>query len=344
MTRTKLILVVLALVIGASVPISYINYDLSKDVVFAVSEAFKYQSAQKITYDESGVPYVSYKYQNGEYVGEKRRNPVSTSQAARKYLEEYKETGDDAYKELFFNCSDWLVENAVVKENYSVWEYSDVITYPNFTLYPPWVSSMAQGLGVAVLAHAYDLTDNEEYLRAAKLALEAFFIPVEDGGVLQIDEDGGWWYLEYGYKGEPKPRTLNGFIYSLIGLREYYEITNDGDALLLFNKGAEELKRHLDEYDTGSYTVYDLVGTPASKFYHEIHVEQMLTMYNLTGDPIFLQYHEKWTDYKNSLGNVLKKNILNRLNIAIYIFNLIIISIVVFGFMVARDYRLKKRM
>ncbi len=130
--------------------------------------------------------------------------------------------------------------------------------------------------------------------------------------------------MEYGYKGEPKPKTLNGFIFALIGIHEYYRITKDDDALYLFNRGLDELKRHLDDYDTGSYTVYDLVGTPAGK-YHEVHVKQMLTMYNLTGDPIFLEYYEKWKAYSNDLWNIIDKRILNRLNIAIYVFNTIIL-------------------
>ena len=255
-----------------------------------------------------------------------------------KYLEKYYETKDEKYKELFLNCSDWLVENAKNKGNYSVWEYSSIIYYPNFTLYPPWVSGMAQGQGIQVLAYAYNLTGNEIYLNTAKSALGAFYVPVEEGGVLYIEDDGGWWYLEYGYKGEPKPKTLNGFIFALIGIHEYYRITKDDDALYLFNRGVDELKRHLDDYDTGSYTVYDLVGTPAGK-YHEVHVKQMLTMYNLTGDPIFLEYYEKWKAYSNDLWNIIDKRILNRLNIAIYVFNTIILFCISIFIMLIQGHR-----
>ena len=116
--------------------------------------------------DEKGVPYVYYKWQKGNYVEELRRNPVTISQYAMEYLKQYIETGDEKYKKLFLNCSDWLVENAEIKGNYSVWVYSSKITYPNFTLEPPWVSGMAQGLGIEVLTHAYNLTGDEKYLKA----------------------------------------------------------------------------------------------------------------------------------------------------------------------------------
>ncbi len=310
-----------------ALPLSILDYEIAKEVVFAISDALHYQSPKKVVLDERGVPYLYYKWQKGHYVGEMRRNPVTISQFAMDYLEKYKKTDDKRYKRLFLNCSDWLVENAEIRGNYSVWVYQSRITYPNFTLEPPWVSGMAQGLGLTVLAHAYNLTGDEKYLKAAQLALNAFIIPVEEGGVLHIDEDGGWWYLEYGYKGEPKPRTLNGFIYALMGIHEYYKITGDEKALFLFNKGVEELKRHLHEYDTGSWTRYDLVGTMANEKYHKVHVEQMEIMYNLTGDPIFLHYYEKWKTYSENPWNVLTKKILTKLNLAIYAFNVAVVFI-----------------
>ena len=150
-----------------AIPISLIDYKIAENLVFKIADFLRYQSPKKIILDEKGVPYISYKWQKGNYVGELRRNPVTISQYAMRYLKQYIETGDEKYKKLFLNCSDWLVENAEIKGNYSVWVYSSKITYPNFTLEPPWVSGMAQGLGIEVLAHAYNLTGDEKYLKAA---------------------------------------------------------------------------------------------------------------------------------------------------------------------------------
>ena len=340
--KTKQIISLLTILLIVAIPLSYVDYNIAKDAVFTISDTIGYQSPKKIILDESGVPYVEYKYQNGKYVGEKRRNPVTISQTGMEYLDKYYETKDEKYKELFLNCSDWLVENAKNKGDYSVWEYMGNIPYPNFTIYPPWVSGMAQGQGIQVLAYAYNLTGNETYLNTAKSALGAFYVPVEEGGVLYIDDDGGWWYLEYGYKGEPKPKTLNGFIFALIGLHEYYKITKDADALYLFNKGVDELKRHLDDYDTGCYTVYDLVGTPASGKYHDVHVKQMLIMYNITKDPVFMQYYGKWKAYSDKPGNILTKGILKRLNIAIYMFNIFILFCVGLSALLILKYKKNK--
>ncbi|MGP8321587.1 MAG: D-glucuronyl C5-epimerase family protein [Methanosarcinaceae archaeon] len=337
----KKILTILVILAFCAIPLSYLDYNFAEKSVFYISNGIGYQSSKEIILDESGVPYIEYKYQNGEYVGEKRRNPVTISQTAMNYLDSYNETNDIQYKDLFLNCSNWLVENAVERDNYSVWEYSSIISYPNFVLNPPWVSAMAQGQAIQVLAYAYDLTGDKKYLNTAKSALNSFYVLVENGGVLHIDEDGGWWYLEYCYKEQPKPRTLNGFIFALIGIHEYYTITNDENALFLFDEGVNELKNHLSDYDTGSYTVYDVVGTPAGK-YHQIHVDQMLLMYNLTKDPLFLDYHTKWEGYSEDNINILTKNILKRLNVAIYIFNLSILYGIAFIFLLFKHYGEKK--
>ena len=140
-------------------------------------------SCEKITMDGKGVPIVDYGYfppkdMSNEgvsytdkpgytYVG-KHENAVATSQQGLAYYSQY-ESGNQTAGKLFLNCADWLVENAIVKGNYSVWEY-------NFTSYAyrdlplPYVSGMAQGLGVNVLANAYNMTvTRNTFLQQIKL-------------------------------------------------------------------------------------------------------------------------------------------------------------------------------
>ena len=64
-----------------------------------------------IDLDEKGVP--SY------------RNPVTISQTAMSYYQQYQE-GNKSARGFFLNCSDWLVENAAKRDNYSVWLYSNI--------------------------------------------------------------------------------------------------------------------------------------------------------------------------------------------------------------------------
>jgi heparosan-N-sulfate-glucuronate 5-epimerase len=104
--------------------------------------------------------------------------------------------------------------------------------------------------------------------------MQSFFIEVKNGGVTYKNpETGGWWYEEYPNP-DPNDRVLNGFIFALLGVHEYYERTGNKDAKYLFDKGIIELKNHLSDYDTGEWTYYDQVGNIASIGYHSLHVNK----------------------------------------------------------------------
>jgi hypothetical protein len=57
----------------------------------------------------------------------------------------------------------------------------------------------------------------------------------------------------------PPAHILNGFIFALFGLYDYYRVTQDEHALELFNAGIETLRSKLHLYDTGRVTRYDLL-------------------------------------------------------------------------------------
>jgi heparosan-N-sulfate-glucuronate 5-epimerase len=283
-------------------------------------------SCEKITLDNKGVPIVDYGYFSPidmpsggvsyvakpgyAYVG-KHYNAVSTAQTGLEYYAQY-ENGNQSAEKLFLNCADWLVENAAVKGNYSVWEYNYTsFAYRNITL--PYVSGMAQGLGINVLADAYNMTGNKKYLSAADLALNAFFVDVNRGGVTYKDNDG-WWYEEYAQRNNiQQPRVLNGFIICLGGIKNYYEMTKDERAKYLYDVGFKDLKLHLADYDTGNWTNYDMVGTKATLPYHQTHVGLMDEVYRSTGDPEFKMYRDKWGNYEltllKSMRDELDRNI-----------------------------------
>jgi heparosan-N-sulfate-glucuronate 5-epimerase len=85
-----------------------------------------------------------YGYTDGVHIGI-QRNPVIVSQQALKYWDEI-QNGDEKSEALFLNCSDWLVDNAVLYGNYTVWEYN--FPWPSRNLTSPWISGMAQGQGI----------------------------------------------------------------------------------------------------------------------------------------------------------------------------------------------------
>jgi len=154
---------------------------------------------------------------------------------------------------------------------------------------------MAQGEAISVLSRAYLLTENQSYIESAERAIGAFEHSVNEGGVRYIDENDNVFYLEYACQAHP--RVLNGFVFSLFGLLDFYKTTGCKKALSLFNHGIKTLKVRLKDYDTSDWTYYDLLGKRSTKTYHRIHYTQLFELYSLTRDWQFLEYAEKWSSY-----------------------------------------------
>jgi heparosan-N-sulfate-glucuronate 5-epimerase len=250
--------------------------------------------------DDNGV--MMYKYPSiGHYV----YNPLLLSASGEDYYKKYENTGDTKSKEYFINTANWLVNNAKDKEGgkYSVWEFD--FTWPWYIeLTPPYYSGYAQAIGIVVLAHAYNLTNNTMYLDEANKAFQAFLFDYDDGGVTTIEDDNGdlMFIHELGKPGFQKTYILNGQTGALLHIWQFYELTNNPVSKSIFDKGINYLKHNLWKYDTGSWSHYDLkpIGQSenlASMNYQKIHVDQLNKLYNITGEPILKEYADKFNNY-----------------------------------------------
>lgn len=230
----------------------------------------------------------------------KRYNPAAIALYALSQYNMFVDTGKDQYKESFLNHANWLVDNLIDKGKFGVWHYDFRWITPGYVCSPPWISSMAQGLGISVLIRACEMTKNEKYLEIAKKALVSFEVPISEGGVLYIDKKGDVWYEEYACK--KGAQVLNGVIFALIGVYEMYECNNDKNAKEIFDKGVQTLKRRLGDFNLNllffKWSKYD------NKFliysgqkYHDTHIKQMKWLYDNTEEKLFYKYQKKWADY-----------------------------------------------
>ncbi|CAO1325006.1 unnamed protein product [Diamesa tonsa] len=169
-----------------------------------------------------------------------------------------------------------------------------------------WLSSMAQGHGISLLARAYYHSGgNRKYLNAAINALKPFRVPSAQGGVLAKFMGKYHWYEEY--PTTPASFVLNGFIYSLLGLYDLHQIApKSKEAGLLFDQGMVSLKKMITLYDMGSGTSYDLrhftlgIAPNVARWdYHVTHVNQLLLLATIDDDLIFSQTAERWRGYMN---------------------------------------------
>ncbi|MCM2283284.1 MAG: D-glucuronyl C5-epimerase family protein [Desulfobacula sp.] len=248
--------------------------------------------------DQDGIPKVFYpKLKEAFY------NPVYISHKAIAFYENFKTSKKDSESvKSFIKYSIWLKNNLRIMSygdlTYGIWEYH--FAWPNYRLTPPWRSGMAQGAGIKVLHSAFEVTGDETFLVAAKYALTAFMIEVKNGGVTYKDSPDEWWFEEYAGGNNLESRVLNGAIYALIDIYEFWENTGNEDAKKIYNLGLNSIRKNLEKYDAGWWSYYDLTGTIATQKYHNVHIELLKRLYDITGETFFLKYNEKWSHYNTS--------------------------------------------
>ncbi len=260
------------------------------------AEKADYQGA----YDSSGIPQLDYHGLIGlQY------NPIAIAQFGLGNYNVWHRTGDPARRAKFFLIAAWLSSHLEqnthglwVWNHHFDWEYRD-------TLKAPWYSALAQGQGISVLVRAYKESGDASYLDAAQRAFASFQQPIENGGVAFTDAAGDLWFEEYLVS--PPTHILNGFIWALWGLYDYFLATRDQTAHELFSRGVRTLLHNLDCYDLGFWSLYEQSGTRlpmvASPFYHQLHIVQLRIMHRLTGEDQFARVADRWENYSRSPTN-----------------------------------------
>jgi hypothetical protein len=262
-------------------------------------------------YDAAGIPMLNYHGAIGlQY------NPIAIAQWGLANYNRFCESSDDARWQKTIKAADWLAANLEqnshglwVWNHHFDWEYRD-------TLRAPWYSGLAQGQSVSLLlraqAHARSdaHADNQKYQRAAEKALVALTRPIAEGGVLFEDEEQHLWIEEYLV--DPPTHILNGFMWALWGVFDYWLARADASAKEIFDRGVETLIHNLARFDTGYWSLYEQSGRAQSKtrlkmlaspFYHQLHIVQLRVMSKLTGDARFAAVAERWEGYAQRRSN-----------------------------------------
>jgi heparosan-N-sulfate-glucuronate 5-epimerase len=257
--------------------------------------AVNYTDRSTVKLDDDGVLAYKIPYtQHYDYY------PIFMARYSLGNLELFLETGEQRYEQVFMTQVKWLFHNLTIKKNYAFWEHRYTLPYYDFTL--PWVHGLGQALGMTALLKAYQLTKKKPYLKAAEQVLHSFDVDVSHGGVQYVDEAGDVWFEEYAVL--PPPHVLNGFITILFGLHEFHRITQNENAKQLWEKGLTTVTKHIDEFDTGYWSLYELLrGIPATKNYHRMHIWQLEVLHQLTGKDIFQIYAKRWKAYAMKQAN-----------------------------------------
>ena len=138
--------------------------------------------------------------------------------------------------------------------------------------------------------------------------VQTFKLSTSEGGVVFRDKEKNLWIEEYLVN--PPTHILNGFIWGLWGLYDYWLQSKDTDAKAVFDKFVKTLRSNIDRYDTGYWSLYELsqnrLKMLASPFYHNLHVVQLRILTEMTGINYFKEVAQRWSIYNESRINHLR--------------------------------------
>jgi hypothetical protein len=254
-------------------------------------------------YDDNNIIIVSskllkkYKFDNSLYYKEYFYHPIVITHFALINYDLYLETKENKYKKLFIDQVNGLEKLSI--------EHKQTLVFPFpfrndlYDLKPDWVSAMYQGEILSCFVRAYLISENEKYLELCERVYQSFWTPLGKKYGFMNEDKYGLWFEEAPQV--PAPHILNGYIFAIWGIYDYYRITKREDLLKIWNSCVETLKKALPKYDLGYWSLYDLNGTIASYKYHkEVHIPQLNAMYEITNDKIFMETATIWQKYQDS--------------------------------------------
>jgi len=227
-------------------------------------------------------------YRGGEYY-----HPTYISRRCQEFIATYYETGEKRYLERAERYARGLLSKCLVFDGipYATCNFRYALHGDSALLFEaPWFSGMSQGEMLMVMVRLYEMTGNEEYLDISHRLFRAFcrLKRFHKEWVARIDSAGYYWIEEYPLE-HIDCRTLNGFIYALYGIYDYYRVTGSPEGRMIYEMSLTTLKNYIPYFrQRGQTSLYDLgPAHPANKAYHYLHIQMMQYLERMTGDPFF---------------------------------------------------------
>lgn len=218
--------------------------------------------------------------------------------------------GDSEADGTFFRCARWIEDHAGEdsRGRFAVWPYTFPLRTP--PVRPPWISGMAQGQALSLLARAYLKTGSGRTADVARRAARSFSYPVREGGVVSETRTGALFIEEVA--SEPRIQVLNGCLYGLFGLYEYCQVFDDPEMQPVLERCIQGVDEALPQFDLGWWSRYSL-GLRwhlAPAYYHDVHVRQLRVLADALDRPRFAKYAQRWERFQQSPAKVRRRNVL----------------------------------
>jgi hypothetical protein len=186
--------------------------------------------------------------------------------------------------------ADRAEEMSVVRNDFRSWEYY----FPWQGGSPGWASGMSQATAVQVFSRAFQRSGDVRYRSVAERALVGFSrSPLKSG--FTVTQGSGKWYLIYPFNS--RQRILNGHLQVLLGVNDYFTITNDPKGQQVVQRGINGVVPMLRRFDTGAWSRYDLYAE-AELGYHDLMTTQLTRLGNRTGVTQFSDRAARFANYR----------------------------------------------
>lgn len=261
-------------------------------------DCLPHEKSENFDFDDEGIPLARYGEQ-WEY------NPVTVAQEGLGLYNILLSDDSEENRKKFLNIADWLVEHQEKNGSY-LYDFSFALK-SNLELPKGFVSGMAQGQILSCLARAYNITQNKIYLEAGYKALK-FMLASGDknerGGCSKLLQDicknsdelsiySNYRIIEE-YVTDPSSYVLNGDLYALIGLYDWWQVTDvvhgKSEAKDAFEDGINSVEVILPYYDYYGWSSYDLLqytydSSPyfTSAYAHHCHIYLLNALYHDVG-------------------------------------------------------------
>ena len=282
------------------------EYDYYKNYIGAGN----LQEGLDFHFDDNGIPKVEV---NNEIVYQ----PVFISAYALNMYKEYLDNNDTIDKEKFLKMADWFVNNS---KNGAL-EYPTDWTIGTIELKKGWVSSMAEGRALSVLARAYYLTGDTKYLKSGNKILNFMVssadINLKDGTRKSLSdftskyeelEKYNEYYLFESHVGKPSSYCLNGNLFALLGLYDWYRLDKSdygsNKAKINFDMGIKSIEVLLPYYDYYGWSSYGLNQYSnddgvnlGNKYAHRCHLQLLYIFWTKTQSTKIKEYVDRFLNY-----------------------------------------------
>jgi hypothetical protein len=214
-------------------------------------------------------------------------HPVELEEIALRYLNGYDHTGNRTYLAWARRYAAKIRELSIDSSGALFVPYR--FDYASEGLHAPWYSGMAQGMAISVYVRLFRITGDLSALDSAR----RFFASFRRGGpnsqpwVSRAGADRYLWIEEYP-RNDRWDRVLNGFMYAIYGLYEYWQLTRYAEARHVLEGTLTTLKANIHLYRVpGGVSYYDLYHYTRHVKYHFIHIDQLRHIALMSGDRFF---------------------------------------------------------